>query len=60
VQDGYFNNSELLTQANEFTLDETLVEALDKTGRTPKSRDVKVMYYNKRSYETGSVVLFVS
>jgi len=36
VQDGYFNNSELLTQANEFTLDETLVD--------PKSRDMKLMF----------------
>lgn len=43
----YVNNSEFAKKIKEFKLDKGLLEATDKTGRTPKAGDVKMMYYTK-------------
>lgn len=43
----YVNNTEFANKIKNYTLDPTLLEATDKTGRTPHAGDVKMMYYTR-------------
>jgi diphosphomevalonate decarboxylase len=43
----YINNSQFAVQVAAYQLEEDLLQATDKTGRTPKAGDVKMMYYTK-------------
>jgi diphosphomevalonate decarboxylase len=45
--DHYVNNPDFAKKIKDFKLDPALLEATDKTGRTPKAGDVKMMYYTK-------------
>ena len=43
----YISNTDFLQQVEALQLDETLVQAANKTGRQPKPGDVKMIYYTK-------------
>lgn len=43
----YVNNSEFAKEITSHKLDPTLLDATNKTGRTPKAGDVKMMYFTK-------------
>ncbi|CAB9506648.1 Diphosphomevalonate decarboxylase [Seminavis robusta] len=43
--DKYVNNPDFEKKIKDFKLDKDLLEATDKTGREPKSGEVKMMYY---------------
>jgi diphosphomevalonate decarboxylase len=43
----YVNHSDFLAKIKGHTLDASLLESTDKTGRTPKAGDVKMLYYTK-------------
>ena len=45
--ENYVNNPEYAKEIAAFQLDQTLLEATDKTGRTPHAGDVKMMYVTK-------------
>lgn len=45
--DKYVNNADYFTEIKAHVLDASLLEAALKTGRTPVSGDVKMMYYTK-------------
>nr|AYV97160.1 mevalonate disphosphate decarboxylase [Haslea ostrearia] len=45
--ENYISNPEFGTKIKEFKLDEGLLEATKKTGRTPVAGQVKMMYYTK-------------
>jgi diphosphomevalonate decarboxylase len=47
VDGGYINNPEYAESITSYKLDPSLLEATDKTGRTPGSGDVKMFYYTK-------------
>jgi len=44
---GYINNPTYAESVKSFKLDPSLLEATDKTGRSPSSGDVKMFYYTK-------------
>jgi diphosphomevalonate decarboxylase len=43
----YINNADFASMAKSFTLDEGLLDAATKTGRTPSAGDVKMIYFTK-------------
>jgi diphosphomevalonate decarboxylase len=45
--ENYVNNPEFAQEIASYKLDPALLEATDKTGRTPQAGDVKMMYYTK-------------
>ena len=47
VGEAYINNPDFAAKVAAYTLDPSLLEATDKTGRTPNAGDVKMMYYTK-------------
>ena len=47
AKQGYFNNPEILKDVEAFRLDASLLEAVERTGRTASAGDVKMIYYTK-------------
>lgn len=47
VDEDYINNQEYAGLIRSYKLDPTLLEATEKTGRSPSSGDVKMFYYTK-------------
>jgi len=45
TSENYVNNPDFLKTITDYKLDEGLIAATDKTGRTPNAGDVKMMYY---------------
>jgi diphosphomevalonate decarboxylase len=43
----YISHADFAKQIEEYTLDPTLLAATDKTGRTPTTGEVKMIYYTK-------------